>query len=659
MTGPDMQDAEAREIDTRRRRDSAARDERRERERHRDRSRDDERRERERHRDRSRDDERQRRRERERDREREERREKREQRDDDRDRDRDRRRREKDARRARRRDSRSPRRDPSTSTSTSTSATLALHYADTGKFEWHKKREKEKALGMTPEEVARRDAARRREAEAELAKLQQKRAEREVERALREEEAGRARRDADDAAMAGWVAREDAFLLEQSRRRAAIRLREQRAKAIDFLAINLRFASAGRSAASVLRQAEAEAEADDDDDEWAWVDAFEIDEPYKIFENLSLEDMTELEADIAMYRSLERAPTNLAFWDAMAVLCAHHLRGLREPARAHDAQVEDEARRIVEGLSWRRLDELEAKTRAMGAADDFWRLVLRKIEVQKAVVRLNAIHETVLKNRLELFRKRQRAEAARAQAEMADAEESDGEADLDPEWQEEEEEEEEDQVEEYDASMSPPPGGGDLPVVAAADYFAALYAARRRVSAAGYAPPVQDVADTDEANARHWRARIAAETADDDLEDMGDDVDLADGLPASYAWGDKYRPRKPRYYNRVHTGYEWTSYNKGHYDKENPPPKVVMGYRFHVFYPDLIDKSTPPTYERVRTADEDTELLVFRAGPPYEDVAFRIVRKQWDYSHRRGFRSHFDRGVLQLAFKFQRDTYRK
>lgn len=63
---------------------------------------------------------------------------------------------------------------------------------------------------------------------------------------------------------------------------------------------------------------------------------------------------------------------------------------------------------------------------------------------------------------------------------------------------------------------------------------------------------------------------------------------------------------------------------------------------------DPSDKSTPPSYDRVSIpGDDGTELLVFRAAPPYEDVAFRIVRKQWDYSHRRGFRSHFDRGVLQ------------
>ena len=49
-----------------------------------------------------------------------------------------------------------------------------------------------------------------------------------------------------------------------------------------------------------------------------------------------------------------------------------------------------------------------------------------------------------------------------------------------------------------------------------------------------------------------------------------------------YLWSDKYRPRKPRYYNRVHTGYDWNQYNKKHYDIDNPPPKTVQGYKFNV-----------------------------------------------------------------------------
>jgi hypothetical protein len=58
----------------------------------------------------------------------------------------------------------------------------------------------------------------------------------------------------------------------------------------------------------------------------------------------------------------------------------------------------------------------------------------------------------------------------------------------------------------------------------------------------------------------------------------------------------RYAPRKPKYFNRIHTGYEWNKYNQTHYDTENPPPKVVQGYKFNIFYPDLLDRSVPPTY---------------------------------------------------------------
>ena len=43
-----------------------------------------------------------------------------------------------------------------------------------------------------------------------------------------------------------------------------------------------------------------------------------------------------------------------------------------------------------------------------------------------------------------------------------------------------------------------------------------------------------------------------------------------------YWWHEKYKPKKPKYYNRVHTGYEWNKYNQTHYDQDNPPPKVVQ-----------------------------------------------------------------------------------
>jgi hypothetical protein len=64
------------------------------------------------------------------------------------------------------------------------------------------------------------------------------------------------------------------------------------------------------------------------------------------------------------------------------------------------------------------------------------------------------------------------------------------------------------------------------------------------------------------------------------------------------------------------------------------PTHVTL--QFNIFYPDLIDKSKAPTYKIVREpGNEDTVLLHFSAGPPYEDIGFRIVNREWEFSHKR------------------------
>jgi hypothetical protein len=84
---------------------------------------------------------------------------------------------------------------------------------------------------------------------------------------------------------------------------------------------------------------------------------------------------------------------------------------------------------------------------------------------------------------------------------------------------------------------------------------------------------------------------------------------------------------------------------------------VVQGYKFNIFYPDLVDKTKAPTFKIIRehgrrrgesfaaAGEVDTCLIRFIAGPPYEDIAFRIVDREWDYSAKkeRGFRSSFDK----------------
>ena len=98
--------------------------------------------------------------------------------------------------------------------------------------------------------------------------------------------------------------------------------------------------------------------------------------------------------------------------------------------------------------------------------------------------------------------------------------------------------------------------------------------------------------------------------------------------------------------------------HRTHYDRDNPPPKTVQGYQFNVFYPDLIDRARTPAFA-LEPADSDAYCLIrFSGGPPYEDVAFKIVNREWEYSRKHGFRCSFDRGVLQLHVNFKRSRYR-
>ena len=151
-----------------------------------------------------------------------------------------------------------------------------------------------------------------------------------------------------------------------------------------------------------------------------------------------------------------------------------------------------------------------------------------------------------------------------------------------------------------------------------------------------------------------------------------------------YKWADKYKPRKPRFFNRVHTGYEWNKYNQTHYDFDNPPPKIVQGYKMNIFYPDLIDKTVSPEYDLLKLPgnffkncwtqikfstvvivynflSEDPEFctLRIRSGPPYEDIAFKIVNREWDFGNKKGFRCQFMNGMFQLWFFYKRYRYRR
>ncbi|CXI78923.1 cactin homolog, putative [Plasmodium berghei] len=117
--------------------------------------------------------------------------------------------------------------------------------------------------------------------------------------------------------------------------------------------------------------------------------------------------------------------------------------------------------------------------------------------------------------------------------------------------------------------------------------------------------------------------------------------------------------RKPLYFNRIKTSFDWNKYNKTHYDYENTPPKYICGYKFNIFYTNLLNSKQKPSWKIYPCDEEGTVLIVFHGGPPYIDIAFKIINSEWCYDKHRGFRNVFSRGILQLYFNFKKKRYRR
>ncbi|KAI9253708.1 mid region of cactin-domain-containing protein [Helicostylum pulchrum] len=561
------------------------------------------------------------------------------------------------------------------------------------KFVWGKKKQSDKKkLGYSELDLERRERDRKKEAEEELAKLNKRRAEREREIEEREEEQARIQRDAELAQMGDWEAKEEEFHLEQAKTRAAIRIRDGRAKPIDILAMNLRLAN------------EPEKLEEDVDLE------IDLDEPYTIFDNLSLADTDELHKDIQMHLALEKNPKTLEFWRAMIVVAEDALSKMKENDKRVQAggfahSVNENIHRILSGKTVSQLSVLQKQIMQKLSSNEpvdveYWENLLKELVVYKAKAKLNDMHQEILATRLQQLRNKQREEALKVQEELErvlSMQETEvygqgvgaGEG-IESEPVDEELTEAQDQLfvkenntankpsgslllEEYSRAMSPEPmtrlsrDDSELEIVDPAADLKELMEKRRVVlnSTIITRKPrqeaevvVEKVRVKDESIASSVLfEQEAAKGVDEDEDLFNIEAELA---TQTYNWQDKYRPRKPRYFNRVHTGYEWNKYNQTHYDLDNPPPKVVQGYKFNIFYPDLIDKSVAPTYYIDKDPDSpDTVLIRFHAGPPYEDIAFRIVNREWEYSHKKGFKCSFDRGVLSLWFHFKRQFYRK
>src|SRR5881394_2081330 len=98
----------------------------------------------------------------------------------------------------------------------------------------------------------------------------------------------------EDERMREWVAQEDDFVLKQAKKKAAIRVKEGRAKPIDWLAVTLRVVDPTR---------------DPLDDEVEEKDLEFID-PDSVFDGLSGTEFSDLRKDIDTYLNLETDRNN-------------------------------------------------------------------------------------------------------------------------------------------------------------------------------------------------------------------------------------------------------------------------------------------------------------------------------------------------------------
>jgi hypothetical protein len=407
-----------------------------------------------------------------------------------------------------------------------------------------------------------------------------------------------------------WAKKEEEFHLQQQRQRSAIRLVEGREKPVDVLAKNMLLfglteeEKKNRAAVKYKERYNALEALEN-------LEA-ELDEPQNLLKMLKLAELDELLIDIDAFRSLEREASVsvgvtsvdnsnnpvLRYWDALLVVAEDEVKFLRSGGAkgAHAKMVED-VQKIFQGQS---------------VAD---------LEKMKDEIRVKLRQNAVIQGGEAFDRKYWLSVVDQLAVHLAKIELS------------------------------------DIHSKMLVRQLETLEKKKEQLAE----QPAADEEATEQELAEPARNPNLPTNVSPEFGDLEEELGLTSevGTAASYSWQDKYRPRKPRYFNRVKTGYDWNKYNQTHYDHDNPPPKTVQGYKFNVFYPDLIDPTKTPQFF-LEPADSDEFCIIrFHAGPPYEDIAFKIINREWNRSRKRGFRCTFERGVLSLYFNFTTHWYRR
>ena len=214
----------------------------------------------------------------------------------------------------------------------------------------------------------------------------------------------------EDERMREWVAQEDDFVLKQAKKKAEIRVKEGRAKPIDWLAITLRVVDPTRNLL---------------DDEVEEKDLDFVD-PDSVFDGLSKTQLFDLRKEIDTYMNLETNKKNRDYWRTMQIICKDRQKRLRAtgPEGRAVSSVSSDIDRLLGPKSYEQLEVLEEQVRTKLDSDepidtDYWQQLLDSLLVYKAKAKIKKVYQDVLHSRLMQLREENQRKAEQAQQRLA------------------------------------------------------------------------------------------------------------------------------------------------------------------------------------------------------------------------------------------------
>ncbi|KAI9724239.1 MAG: hypothetical protein M1828_003662 [Chrysothrix sp. TS-e1954] len=475
-----------------------------------------------------------------------------------------------------------------------------------------------------------------------------------------------------------WVAEEDTWALKQARRRATIRVQEGRGKPVDWLCLTLRFMNATRDAF---------------DDEVADSELGIVD-PQNVMASVDEAGLEELAKDIDTYLTLEEDRGARDFWNTMLVVCNDRRKKTVDGGRRGRGvgSVSGDIEKLFSTKSIKELEALESQIKVKLESNEpidveYWEHLLSNLVAWKARANLRMVSQMVMDSQFKGLRDQQADEAGKASERLEKLNSLHAIPDRHAFGT----------SQKSITSKEPQPAlrvetqDQGLKTEDEDAFLRALATKQRSIVKVGCIPSkakplVQSTLrppshlDKNNSTAKSGRNNEPSRAATllyerEVARGVGENEEVFAGeeeVPVNDSQQQSPRDelRKPRYFNKVITGYEWNKYNQTHYDHDNPPPKQVQGYSFNILYPELVSQKIAPTFRIERehgrrrgqsfapAGESETCVIHFIAGPPYLDIAFRIVDREWDYSGRT-FLSQFSGGCLRLSFQFKRVFYRK